>query len=191
MDDPYFKNIPILALTASTTETTRDEIFLSGMQDFILKPINVDDLRAKIIEHSSITDQFRDLKITSDEENVVEEDSRIVFVRTDKLFLSNLVKYQEFLRMTINEFKTNLDLLKLSIIDEDLKKYRHIRHRMKSLMATFGMKELLMLLDEIKIALNKDTITKKQKNEFAKSLDYHINFLIDSFTNKLASLKWQ
>ncbi len=191
MDNPYFKNIPILALTASTTDSTRDEIFLSGMQDFILKPINVDDLRAKIVEHSSVIDEFKDLKITTDGDGGKEQDSRIIFDRTDKLFLSNLVKYQEFLRMTINEFKTNLDLLTLSIYDDNLKKYRQVRHRMKSIMATFGMNELLMLLDEIKEALVKGSMTKKQQKEFAKSLDYHINFLIDSFTNKLASLKWQ
>lgn len=191
MDDPYFKNIPILALTASTTESTKDEIFISGMQDFILKPVNVDDLRAKIVEHSSITDEFKDLKIIDVEPDEQEEATKIIFERTDKLFLGNIVRYQEFLGLTIEEFKVNLDLLKVSILDNDLTKYRQLRHRMKSLIATFGMKELLTLMDQIKAKLKEGKLSKKEMKEFNTSLDYHVNFLIDSLTNKLASLKWQ
>jgi hypothetical protein len=92
--------------------------------------------------------------------------------------------------MTIEEFKTNLDLLTVSIYDDDLIKYRQLRHRMKSLIATFGMKELLKLMDEIKGKLKEGSLTKKEKKEFITSLTYHINFLIDTLTNKLASLKW-
>jgi CheY-like chemotaxis protein len=191
MADQYFKNIPILALTASTTESTRDKIFLSGMQDYILKPIDVDDLRAKIVEHSSIIDEFKDLDIIDVEPDEEEKDTRIIFERTDKLFLGNFVRYQEFLKMTIDEFKVNLELLTDSIYNEDLKKYRQLRHRMKSLIATFGMTELLKLMDQIKAKLIEGGLSKKEKKEFATSLDYHVNFLIDSITNKLASLKWQ
>ena len=191
MDDTYFKDIPILALTASTTESTRDEIFLSGMQDYILKPVNVDDLRSKIVEHSSIIDEFKDLEIIDTKPDEDEKDTKIIFESTDSLFLSNLIKYQEFLSMTIEEFKTNLDLLIISINEDDLTKYRQLRHRMKSLMATFGMKELLKLLDQIKTTLMKGPLSLKEKKEFTTSLDYHIKFLIDSLTNKLASLKWQ
>ncbi len=191
MDDPYYKNVPILALTASTTESTKDEIFICGMQDFILKPINVDDLRAKIVEYSSSVDDFKDLKLIDLEPEEVPEDTKIIFEQTDKLFLGNLIRYQEFLKMTIDEFKINLDLLNVSIYDDDLLKYRHLRHRMKSLIATFGMKELLKLLDDIKAKLKEGSLTNKEKKEFTNSLNYHVNFLIDSLTNKLASLKWQ
>ena len=190
MDNPYYKNIPIIALTASTTEATRDEVFISGMQDYVLKPVNVDELRAKIVEHSSIVDGFLDLKIVDVEPEKEENDTKIIFERTDNLFLENLVRYQEFLKMTIEEFKTNLDLLTVSIYDDDLIKYRQLRHRMKSLIATFGMKELLKLMDEIKGKLQEGSLTKKEKKEFITSLTYHINFLIDTLTNKLASLKW-
>ena len=191
MDNQYFKDIPILALTASTTESTRDEIFLSGMQDYILKPIDVDDLRAKIVEHLKIIDEFEDLQIIDAESDENEKDTKIIFERTDKLFLGNFVRYQEFLKMTIDEFRVNLELLTFSIYDEDLKKYRQLRHRMKSLIATFGMTELLKLMDQIKAKLTEGGLSKKEKIEFAISLEYHVNFLIDSLTNKLASLKWQ
>ena len=191
MEDSYFKNIPILALTASTTDATKDEIFISGMQDYILKPINVEDLRNKIVEFSSLVDEFKDLKIVDIEQKAEVDNTKIIFERTDKLFLENFVRYQEFLSLTIEEFRVNLDLLKMSIYNGEYIKYRHLRHRMKSLISTFGMKELLRLMDEIKEKLKVQKLTDKEKKEYITALDHHINFLLDSLSNKLASLKWQ
>jgi CheY-like chemotaxis protein len=191
MDDPYFKNVPILALTATTSGSIKKKIVTSGMQDFILKPINVDDLRAKIVEHSSIIDEISEEEIIHEKADEEDKETVIIFEQTDKLFLNNLIKYQEFLKMTINEFQNNLDLLTISIKKEDLLQYRQLRHRMKSLIVTFGMKELLKLLNEIKDKLAAGSLSAKEKKEFAKSLNYHLNSLIDSVTNKLASLKWQ
>lgn len=191
MDDPYFKNVPILALTASTSGSIGDKIMDSGMQDFIIKPINVDELRAKIIEHSSIVDEFNEQDNLVEESEEEEKETPIIFERTDQLFISNLIKYQEFLKMTIDEFKINLELLTISIKDEDLLQYRQLRHRMKSLIVTFGMKELLKLLNEIKDKFIAGSLSSKEKKEFIKSLKRHVNFLIDCLANKLASLKWQ
>jgi PAS domain S-box-containing protein len=191
MKGEYFKNLPILALTASTTESTKDEIFLCGMQDYILKPINVDDLRTKIVENTNTIDEFRDMNIVEKATDKVAESTKIMFESTDKLFLGNLVRYQEFLKMTVDEFKVNRDLLKVAILDDDLTTYRQLRHRMKSIIATFGMMELLKLLDDIKAKMKENSLSAKEKKEFITMLDYHISFLVDSLSNKLASLKWQ
>jgi PAS domain S-box-containing protein len=191
MDDDYFKNLPILALTASTTESTKDEIFLCGMQDYVLKPINVDDLRTKIVEVTNIVDEYQDMSIVDVKKVEKDQDTKILFENTDQLFLGNLVRYQEFLKMTIDEFKVNLDLLKVAIYDDDLMKYRQLRHRMKSIIATFGMSELIKLLGDIKTKMTEGQLTLKEKKEYVNILDYHINFLTDALSNKLASLKWQ
>jgi len=191
MDGDYFTDVPILALTASTTESTRDEIFMSGMQDYVLKPIDVDDLRTKIVEVTNIVDEFKDLNIVEATTSSEDKDTKIIFENTDQLFMGNLVRYQEFLKMTIDEFKVNLDLLKVAIYDEDLAKYRQLGHRMKSIIATFGMSELIKLLNDIKLKMAKKGLTTKDKKEYVKALDYHITLLTDTLTNKLASLKWQ
>ncbi len=191
MDEAYFKNLPIIALTASTTESTKDEIFLCGMQDYVLKPIDVDDLRAKIVELTNTVDDFKDMELTDKEIETSDQSTKIIFENTDKLFLNNLVRYQEFLKMTIDEFKVNLDLLKLSIFDDDMNTYRQLRHRMKSIIATFGMTELLKLLDDIKVKMKAGNLTIKERKEFNNTLEYHVSFLIDAMSNKLSSLKWQ
>jgi len=43
-----FKHLPIIALTAIATVETKEEILQSGMNDFISKPFNINDLYSKI-----------------------------------------------------------------------------------------------------------------------------------------------
>ena len=42
------KQVPIIALTASTSDSTKHKIYKSGMQDVVLKPIVADELLTRI-----------------------------------------------------------------------------------------------------------------------------------------------
>lgn len=48
LNDPYFKEIPIIALTASIMDRDIKEIFESGFNDYQSKPFKIDDLMDKI-----------------------------------------------------------------------------------------------------------------------------------------------
>jgi PAS domain S-box-containing protein len=47
-DDPYFRKVPIIALTASAMVEIRQRAFDHGMNDYISKPFDPEELRAKI-----------------------------------------------------------------------------------------------------------------------------------------------
>jgi PAS domain S-box-containing protein len=51
-DDPYFRTVPILALTAAATSDSRQEVLESGMNDFIVKPFQPETLFEKIAGHA-------------------------------------------------------------------------------------------------------------------------------------------
>ncbi len=167
LEGSYYKEVPIIAMTASTSESTRHEIFRSGMQDIIQKPVNIDELRARIIEYSSIDEAFSSAPTPEEETSK----RSISFERTDQLFLSNRLRYQEFLRMAIEEFTINLDLMKEAIKSGDLISFRPINHRMKNLLHTFGMEDLLDHLEEIKERLGDKELKLKGKRELSKSRD--------------------
>jgi PAS domain S-box-containing protein len=53
MDDPYFKDIPIIALTASLIADVEAKIMQSGMNGSVSKPFKADELLAKIAAYIS------------------------------------------------------------------------------------------------------------------------------------------
>jgi CheY-like chemotaxis protein len=48
LDDHYFKNIPIIAFTASSMISSRESAIAFGMTDFVAKPLNPQELQEKI-----------------------------------------------------------------------------------------------------------------------------------------------
>ncbi len=51
MYDKSKSSVPIIAITASAMQDIQKKIFSLGMNDFILKPFNPNDLKAKLIQH--------------------------------------------------------------------------------------------------------------------------------------------
>lgn len=51
MDDPYFKKVPIIAFSASTTREEREKACLHGMNDFVSKPLNSDEVTTKLNQY--------------------------------------------------------------------------------------------------------------------------------------------
>jgi len=189
----YFKEIPIIAMTASTSESTKHEIYESGMQDLVKKPISADDLRSRMIQHIQLANQSfeADGKLASEEELKEEHGIKVIFDQTDKLFSGNVARYQEFLRMSIEEFTVNLDLLLTAISQKDLESFRKINHRMKNLSGTLGINYLLEYLESIKQELAVDQMNEQKGEEMTSTLKVYIEKVIDIMGNKKASLKWQ
>lgn len=51
LDDPYKRNIPIIALTAAALKEVREKVYASGMNDFVTKPFNPADLEQKLVQY--------------------------------------------------------------------------------------------------------------------------------------------
>jgi CheY-like chemotaxis protein len=51
LSDPYFKQVPIIALSADAMVEIRDRALQAGMTDFISKPFNPEELRVAVASH--------------------------------------------------------------------------------------------------------------------------------------------
>lgn len=80
MDDEYYKNVPIIALTANALMDAREKFKAAGMDDFVAKPIEMNDICNKIkhwlpralIQHSSTLQTFADSQKTAAAETLPE-----------------------------------------------------------------------------------------------------------------------
>ncbi|TFF36718.1 ATP-binding protein [Mucilaginibacter psychrotolerans] len=54
LPDERYKNLPIIALTASAMLDIKDQAFIVGMNDYISKPFNPDDLHRKISQYAKV-----------------------------------------------------------------------------------------------------------------------------------------
>lgn len=53
-DDPYFQQLPIIALTASMLSTEREQIDAAGMNDYVLKPFDPKSLFDKLSVYQKV-----------------------------------------------------------------------------------------------------------------------------------------
>lgn len=52
MEDDYFKNVPIFALTSFPTQEHKQEIFDSGMNEHLVKPLDLGEFCQKAMKYS-------------------------------------------------------------------------------------------------------------------------------------------
>jgi CheY-like chemotaxis protein len=53
-DEPYFQQLPIIALTASMLSTEREQIDAAGMNDYVLKPFDPKSLFDKLSVYQKV-----------------------------------------------------------------------------------------------------------------------------------------
>lgn len=185
----YFQKVPVLALTANTSKSSRGKIIQAGMQGFIVKPVNVDELRNKLIQHSRLNESMDINSFVEQESDGGPLISSISYEQTDRLFNTNIVRYQDFLKKTIEEFENNYSEMVYAIKNRDPEIFRRVNHKMKSIVSTLKMDELASVIDDIKEKLNDEPQVMEEQAEI-ESLKFQFDIVRDNLTNKLSSLKW-
>lgn len=126
MGDPYFRTVPILALTASAMSGTQGKVEQIGMNDYIMKPFNPEDLREKIGKYS---------KAGSPEENKRSKSSVIVsdlYMEGDADFKRELAGH---LIKNIQEMK---EALHKTLKTGDVEIYSKACHKIKTTLSLLG-----------------------------------------------------
>ncbi|MCC5927893.1 MAG: response regulator [Cyclobacteriaceae bacterium] len=188
----YFNEVPIIALTASDSDKVWDQLETAGIQDCICKPINIDQLRQKI---STYTGKMA-VPLQASSENGQEVSGEHIFAETvdfswtDHLFQDNLLRYQDFLKKTLEEFTINLENIFQAIDDHNLDHFRQIYHKMKSIINMLKLRELQQTMDELKERLANNDLLEKEKKEIREYINVEFEKITDPVNNKLSSLKW-
>ena len=109
LDDPYFKNIPIIVFSASYTIDSKRKAMEHGMTDFMNKPFRHEELQEKIfayanpliaVDETGNDNNFRELRIDFDQHT----DGDPVFkAELAQLLIENLTELSESCELSIQQ----------------------------------------------------------------------------------------
>lgn len=137
MADPYFKTIPIIALTASAMLEIRQKAFDCGMNDYISKPFDPQDLRAKLshyivkVEHETMAAPL----IWSNDLDLYTEGNPEFKRELAYMILKN-----------VKESRHSVSLLKTT---GDAEQYYHTLHKIRTSVRLLGDQDFEHTLEEL------------------------------------------
>lgn len=131
MEDPYFKIVPIIAFSASGLVEVQKIVDQNGMNDFIAKPLEMEEFQSKIEKHLHIT--HRPLHINF---NLYTDGD----ARFKKEFISHLVD-------NVKELQQSL----LTYAQHASKAFRGVLHKVAATIGMLGDQEFSDALEEIRV----------------------------------------
>ena len=140
--------VPIVALTANSIEGDKERYLYAGMNDYMAKPIKVDELRAMIHKYTTLTEN----KIKKEASLEIKKDIKVP--KYDKVEVLNSLGLSEtIVDMLLDKFFASIDkdLAKLEtfIKDKDFEEIRKQAHYIKGSCLNLSMKGPVLILEDI------------------------------------------
>ena len=180
----YFKEVPVIALTANTIFGAREMFLEEGFQDFLPKPIEVSALKRvlktyipdeKIIMENDITEaSMADTPIVTDDtqqEDVLQADDFIDY-KQGMIYCGSQENLMEVLQLHYEEGNENWHKIKKAYDDEDWKNYVIFVHGLKSSMKSVGINKLSGMAELLEMAGKEENIDYINKNNEALLSEY-------------------
>lgn len=163
--DPYFKAIPIIALTASTMTEVRKKVKASGMDDYISKPFSPDTLYETLFKH------LEKVKMDKNKSLDQEQEERIAFDKVMEFTFGEASFYFELLDKIKNEIDSfNVEFL-VAVIDKDVEKIGFLAHRLSSSLKILGLNDLNKNIEKVRILLSASEVDDQEIETLVLQID--------------------
>ncbi|SMD39109.1 Signal transduction histidine kinase [Reichenbachiella faecimaris] len=172
-----YRNLPIVALTAASISEVSSEVFDSGMNDIVSKPINPAELYKTISKYvKPSTKKNSNIKEMKDVRG-----SRISDHSLDLKFdyMRNLAKgdmqfLKKVLSMSVKAFQNFITEYSSSLMNDDLNELSNIRHKIYASINNFEIIRLMDLMQESKklfVSHNKKQLSNEVKFEHMRQVE--------------------
>ncbi len=151
-------NVPIVAMTAHAMKEERETCERIGMNDYITKPFNPDDLFRKIILYSSSVKNIAPVEtIKADNEKIIDEKTvKLDFEflnlgQLNKIYRNNTKKISKIFKMYLDTIPDELKSLKENLDKNNIKKVKTLAHTLKTKIGYLGLissKEKLIFIEK-------------------------------------------
>ena len=121
--------LPIIALTANAVKGEKDKCIDAGMNDYVSKPFDPDELYSKICQLVAGLGKLKEARTFNID-------------KIDRLYNGNAVKINDLLKMINAQIKDDLVILKDKAKEKDQASVSFLVHKMKSTLDLIGNDEL-------------------------------------------------
>ncbi len=184
LQDAHYINIPIVALTASVSDTTREKIKITGMDDYISKPINPDDLHRKLSKFSrTVSDEkvqyTMNSNVESEQLRSADQKNHPDFSTLQNLYVNDRDNYRKILTQIRDLIHDTIPQIMTAIETGEEDNFRATSHNITSYIKLFKLNELEKVLLRIREVLTGGTKEVPEKlaveaqqylNEFSKGI---------------------
>lgn len=184
-----YKDLPIVAMTADAMVGVKEKCLESGMQDYVTKPINPDEVFGALVnwikpENVSVK-KVKVEKSDSAEDIVIPDFEGVNIEEGLKRVGGNKKLYKSLLDKFYNgnlEFKNNL-LSALKKVDEELSE--RIVHTLKGVSGNLGMNNLHLLSKNLESKIKEDIkqVSEDEVDKVALELNLMLERIKNSFKN--------
>lgn len=144
LEGEEFKKLPVIALSANTVDTSREELLTSGFDDIIVKPIELDyaeNMLRTYIAEEKIREKDNEPSQSDGAVNYL-EDAELLgrFVAVDeavRVMGGSFNTFNTFVKNYRDEYRDEVKHLK-EYVDDDVRRYKNIIHDIKSSSANIG-----------------------------------------------------
>ncbi|SMD32863.1 His Kinase A (phospho-acceptor) domain-containing protein [Reichenbachiella faecimaris] len=175
-----YQKLPIIALTAASVSEIKEEVFASGMNDIVTKPINPVELYKVLQKHGGRIERVEILgnQNTKIEPNKFEYAELLDFSYFNKLAGEDMNFFKKVVCMSVDAFETFRIEYAQSMRSLNFDEVAEVRHKIIASLNNLKIKELLELMEESKVL-------QKNKNSNPQSdVEAHLND-VDKVTERV------
>jgi CheY-like chemotaxis protein/two-component sensor histidine kinase len=167
MEDSYFKDIPIIALTAEAMVEIKQQAFAAGMNDFITKPFQPGELQSIIGQHTNL---------------VVKGVNKFNYINKINLYAEGDPEFRrELASLIVKNLEELRESVRASLENDSANQYQTTLHKVKSTINMLGDTQLTSCIDELNEKLSKP---KSLPNGIGEVIE-RFNFLSEEVINGL------
>ncbi len=187
LHDPHYRDIPIIALSASVSENTQERIQAAGMNDYVAKPIDPKYLHEKLSrlskpapEHTALAERATEIPADA----ITYQTDTPDFSQLHELYLNDDAGYARILeqirKLTLSSIATMVNAMR----DHNENLFRFTAHKVVSYVRLTKLQKLEGLLDTAKDYLAHTAATSRRE-AMAAALEHHFNHFVEKVNEEL------
>ena len=198
-EDEQYRQLPIIALSASTRFDYRERMEVVGINDFVSKPFKAKELHDMIARYTRAA-ALRAAEETPDDQRNDTPDQLGMSPEPDgpdfsldavaELLEDNEQDLEELVRMTIRNFQRAKTELQEALLQHDLKDYRFCNHRIKMTVDLLQAAKLTATLDRGRNLLEQEEPDEDTVQEVAVEIGHQFDTVLQGLV-KVLSERWQ